>query len=161
VNNVSLIGNICNQPEVRYTASGTAVMTVNLAVNEKEKKGEQWVDKPVFIDVQLWKQKAEFINQYAKKGSKIGVTGKLDMQQWQDKQSGQNRSKLFVVALDVQLLDAKQATQQNQQQVPLAAPVFQPQQYTTQQPAQMQPAQPQVNQIMSQEMGSGEEDIPF
>lgn len=98
LNLVVIEGNLCADPEVTYTQGGTAVCEVNLACNEKIKKGEEWVEKTVFTQVKMFGRTAEIAGEYLSKGSRVTFQGKLAYDQWTDKESGKNRSKLYVIA---------------------------------------------------------------
>jgi single-strand DNA-binding protein len=102
VNNVTLIGRLVRDADLRYTANGKAVSKFSLAVNEKRKAGDQWKDEAGFFEIILWGQLGESLNQYLTKGKQIAVTGKLTQERWE--QDGQNRSKVVVTAATVQLL---------------------------------------------------------
>jgi single-strand DNA-binding protein len=104
LNTVHLIGNMTRDPDTRYTPKGTAVGDIGIAVNRRVKVGDNWQDETTFVDVTLWGQSAEFAQQYLTKGSPVFVEGRLQMDQWEDKQSGQKRSKLKVVAESIQSL---------------------------------------------------------
>jgi len=105
---------------MRKTNSGTSVCEFGIAVNERVKSQDgSYADKPVFVDLTAWSQTADFICQYLQKGSPVLVEGRLQLDQWQDRDSGQNRSKLKVVADRVQSLSTKKdVTNQPQQQAP-------------------------------------------
>lgn len=105
LNKVMLIGNLTQDPEVRRTASGTAVSTLRMAVNEtfQSKSGEK-VERTVFLDVDVWDRQAETCQQYLSKGSPIFVEGRLQLDSWDDKETGQKRSRLKVRAERVQFL---------------------------------------------------------
>jgi single-strand DNA-binding protein len=104
LNSVHLIGNMTRDPDCRYTPKGTAVGDIGIAVNRRVKVGDDWQDETTFVDVTLWGQSAEFAQKYLTKGSPVFVEGRLQMDQWEDKQSGQKRSKLKVVADSIQSL---------------------------------------------------------
>jgi single-strand DNA-binding protein len=78
------------------------VTELGLAVNQRTKKGEEWVDDPIFLDVSVWGRQAENACQYLKKGSVALVEGRLTMDQWEDKESGQKRSKIKITAQNLQ-----------------------------------------------------------
>ena len=105
LNKVLLIGNLTQDPELRRIPSGTAVSTLRLAVNEsfQNKNGEK-VERTVFLDVDVWDRQAETCQQYLSKGSPIFVEGRLQMDSWDDKETGQKRSRLKVRAERVQFL---------------------------------------------------------
>jgi single-strand DNA-binding protein len=102
VNNVTLIGRLTRDAELRYTVNGKPVSKFSLAVNEKRKIGDQWENAASFFEMVLWGQIAESLNQYLIKGKQIAVTGRLTQERWE--QNGQNRSKVVVTAETVQLL---------------------------------------------------------
>ena len=103
-NCVILAGNLTRDPEVRYTPSGTAVADLGLAITESFKNKEgQWEEKPVFVDVVVWGRQAETSGEYLYKGSPALVEGRLQLDQWENKQ-GEKRSKLRVRADRVQFL---------------------------------------------------------
>lgn len=104
MNVINLIGNICQDIELKTTQSGKPVVTLNLAVKRPFTK-----DTTDFITVVVWQQNAEYLSRYAHKGSKLGVTGKLTTRKYQDK-DGNNRTAYEVVAEAVYLLDAKSQT---------------------------------------------------
>lgn len=105
LNKVLLIGNLTRDPDLRYTPKGTAVAEISLACNEKRKdQAGNYVEEVTFVDVTLWSSTAENVSKYLVKGSPIFVEGKLSLDQWEDKQTGQKRSKLKVVGFAVQFL---------------------------------------------------------
>lgn len=106
MNSVTLTGNLTRDVEVRYTAGGTAVTDITVAVNDRKKVGDQWQDVATFVDVTLWGKTAENAGQYLSKGKKVGIVGKLAQDQWEDKQTGAKRSKLKVIADTVEFLSA-------------------------------------------------------
>ncbi|MBB6430855.1 single-stranded DNA-binding protein [Algisphaera agarilytica] len=98
-NRVILMGNLTRDPEVRYLPNNTAVVDLGLAVNDRyqDKQSGEWVDRPNFIDCTAFGKSAESIGKFFTKGRPILVEGKLRFEQWEDRQSGQKRSKLKVV----------------------------------------------------------------
>ena len=105
LNKVILMGNLTRDPEIKHTASGTAVGDIGLAVNRvtKDEQGEKR-EEVTFIDVTLWGRIAELVGQYMTKGRPVLIEGRLHLDQWQDKETGANRSKLKVVATNIQFL---------------------------------------------------------
>tara|TARA_R110000782_G_scaffold12895_4_gene38146 strand:+ start:10524 stop:10904 length:381 start_codon:yes stop_codon:yes gene_type:complete len=73
-----------------------------MAINEKRKSGDQLVDKVIFVDVTLWGKTAELASQYLEKGSSALIEGKLDLDQWEERDTGKKRSKLKVIGLSIQ-----------------------------------------------------------
>jgi single-strand DNA-binding protein len=108
LNKVFLIGNLTRDPELRYTPSGMAVVTLRLAVNHrfKDRSGELKQDA-CFINVVVWDKQAETTNQYLKKGSSVLIEGRLQSRSWQDNE-GKNRSVVEVRADRVVFLDGSQ-----------------------------------------------------
>lgn len=106
VNQVFLIGRLTRDVELRTTTSGKNVATFSLAVD----RGQDQTD---FFDVTAWEKTAELVNQYTQKGSKVHVQGSIQQESWEDKASGQKRSKVVVVARDVTFLDSKAESPQN------------------------------------------------
>lgn len=106
INKVILIGNVTRDPEVRYTTSGKAVAEIGLAVNRRIGGGEsgERKEETTFIDVILWGKTAEIAGQYLQKGRPVYIEGRLQLDQWDDKQTGQKRSKLRVVGEELQFL---------------------------------------------------------
>jgi len=104
-NKVILVGNLTRDPELRYTPKGTAVAKIGLAVNRvwTNEAGEK-KEEVTFVDVEVFGRTAENVGQYMRKGSPILIDGRLRLDQWDDKQTGQKRSKLGVVAETVQFL---------------------------------------------------------
>ncbi|GAG22434.1 unnamed protein product [marine sediment metagenome] len=107
-NKTILVGRLTRDPELRYVSSGTAVCEISLAIGRKWKDGNgQMKEETAFIDVVIWGKQGENVNQYMKKGSQLLVEGRLNQDRWEDKTTGQKRSKINVVADMVQFLDAK------------------------------------------------------
>jgi len=103
LNKVMLMGNLTQDPELRHTPSGTAVTDLRLAVNRVwfDKQTSEKKEETVFIDVTLWDRTAENACQYLSKGRPVFVEGRLKMDEWNDKESGQKRSKISVTAENV------------------------------------------------------------
>jgi single-strand DNA-binding protein len=104
-NRVILIGNVTRDIELRHVGSGTAVTDLGIAINERIKKGEDWVDDTTFVDCTLWGRTAEVASEYLSKGSPVMIEGKLRFEQWE--KDGQKHSRLKVVGERLQLLTKK------------------------------------------------------
>lgn len=106
-NKVILLGNLTRDPEVRYTPKGTAVTDLGLAVNRTytADNGEKR-EEVTFVDVTFWGRTAEVAGEYLKKGRPVFVEGRLQLDSWDDKQSGQKRTKLKVIGENMQMLGA-------------------------------------------------------
>ncbi|MDF2375641.1 MAG: single-stranded DNA-binding protein [Verrucomicrobiales bacterium] len=179
LNKVMLIGNLTRDPEVRYTPKGSAVTDIGLAINRNYTldDGERR-EETTFVDVTFWGRQAEVIGEYMKKGRPMYVEGRLNLDQWEDKTSGQTRTKLKVVGENFQFLGGRddagggggggqsygggQPRQQPQQpQYQQTHPQHQeapPQQSAPQQAAPEQQAPPQQNY---EPIRDEEDDIPF
>ncbi len=106
-NKVLLMGNLTRDPEVRYTPKGTAVCDLGLATNRvfSGENGEKR-EETTFVDVTLWGKIAELAGQYLSKGRPVFIEGRLKYDTWDDKTSGQKRSKLSVVGETMQFIGA-------------------------------------------------------
>jgi len=107
-NKVILLGNLTRDPEVRYTPKGSAVCDLGLAVNRQYTldSGEKR-EEVTYVDVVLWARLAEIAGEYLKKGRPVFIEGRLQLDTWDDKQSGQKRSKLRVIGETMQLLGSR------------------------------------------------------
>ena len=108
LNKVQLMGNITRDPEVRYTPKGTAVTDISLAINRSfnSDDGERR-EETTFVDITFWGRQAEVIGEYMKKGRPLYVEGRLQLDSWEDKTSGQQRSRLKVVGENFQFLGGR------------------------------------------------------
>lgn len=104
-NKVILIGNLTRDPELRYTPKGMAIAKIGLAINRtwRNEAGET-KEEVTFVDVDAFGRQAETLGQYMKKGSPLMIEGRLKLDQWDDKQTGQKRSKLGVIVEGFQFL---------------------------------------------------------
>lgn len=159
-----IMGNVTRDIEVRYTPKGTAVADIGVATNRKVKQGEEWVDEVTFVDVTLWGRTAELAGQYLSKGRGVFIEGRLQLDTWQDAQTGKQRSRLKVVGENMQFVGGNGGgggQQQGRQPQPQGAP---------QQMGGGQPM-PQQNQAPPQQQGASpaspapqfdeDDDIPF
>jgi len=108
VNKVILIGNLGNDPDVRYMPSGGAVANITVATSEtwKDKNTGEKHDKTEWHRVVLFNRLGEIAGEYLKKGSKVYIEGKLQTRKWQDK-DGQDRYTTEIVANEMQMLDSR------------------------------------------------------
>ncbi len=105
LNKVMLIGNLTRDPELRYTPSGKAVADISLAINRVwNNDAGQKQEETIFVDVTLWSRQAELAQQYLTKGRGVYIEGRLQMDTWDDKETGKKRSKLKVVGDNLQFL---------------------------------------------------------
>ncbi|MCH7990063.1 MAG: single-stranded DNA-binding protein [Planctomycetes bacterium] len=108
-NRVILMGNLTRDPQVRYTPGGTAVTDIGLAVNRTwfDKTTQQKREDVTFIDVTLWGRQAEVAGEYLSKGRSVLIEGRLQLDQWDDKETGQKRSKLKVVCENMTMVGGR------------------------------------------------------
>ncbi|MEQ1862934.1 MAG: single-stranded DNA-binding protein [Chthoniobacteraceae bacterium] len=108
-NKVMLIGNLTRDPEMKYTPKGTAIAEIGLAVNRSyTTEGGEKREEVTFVDVTLWGRVAEIVGEYCKKGRPLFVEGRLQLDSWDDKATGQKRSKLKVIGENIQLLGSRE-----------------------------------------------------
>ncbi len=108
INKVILVGNIGQDPETKYTASGSAVTNLSIATSEgwKDKQTGQMQERTEWHRVVFFNRLAEIAGEYLRKGSKVYVEGKLQTRKWQD-QNGQDRYTTEIVANEMQMLDSR------------------------------------------------------
>jgi single-strand DNA-binding protein len=104
-NRVILVGNLTRDVELRYTPSGTPVTDLGIAVNERVKKNDEWVDEVNYFDVTLWSRTAQVASEYLSKGSPILIEGRLKYDSWE--QDGQKRSKVKIIGERMQMLGGR------------------------------------------------------
>jgi single-strand DNA-binding protein len=171
-NRIILVGNLTRDPQLRYLPSQMAVVDFGLAVNHrfKTKTGEDR-DEVCFIDCSCFGRGAEVINQYCQKGRPLLVEGRLKLDTWDDKQTGQKRSKHTVVVDNFQLMGGRgdapggggyqsggdESSQAPPQRAPNRAASARPPTQQSQQPQQSPPPE----QPFGEEQQFKEDDIPF
>jgi single-strand DNA-binding protein len=101
MNSITLVGRAGRDPELRYFESGKAVASLTLAVNRGRDKEPDW------FNLEVWDKQAQVAADYVRKGSLIGVIGRLEMQKWTDKTTGETKSKPVVVVTRLELLGSK------------------------------------------------------
>ncbi|MCW5558802.1 MAG: single-stranded DNA-binding protein [Verrucomicrobiae bacterium] len=107
-NKVILLGNLTRDPELRYTPKGQAVARLGLAVNRSYKlESGETREEVTFVDIDAWGKQAELISQYLRKGNPLFVEGRLKLDQWDDKTSGQKRTALRVVLENFQFVGGR------------------------------------------------------
>lgn len=112
VNNVVLVGRLTRDAELRYTSSGIPVCNFSVAVNRRKKSGDEWSEEVSFFDVVVWGRQGEALNQYLVKGKQVAVEGELRQNRWE--QDGQQRSRIEIVANNLQLLGGNTGSQNSQ-----------------------------------------------
>lgn len=155
INNVTLVGRLVGDPELRFTSQGVAVAQFRLAVNRNytNQNGEREAD---FISCVVWRKPAETLANYARKGSLLGVTGRIQTRNFENQQ-GQKVYVTEVVVEEFQLLESKEVTQSRQQ-----ARYGQQGQGTNQPAAPTQSANTDTNYPLgTQDMDISDDDMPF
>lgn len=109
LNKVMLIGNLTRDPELRHTPKGTAVSEISLAINRtwSNEQGQKQ-EETTFVEVTLWGRQAELAQQYLTKGRPVYIEGRLNLDTWDDKETGKKRSKLRVIGENMQFLSSGQ-----------------------------------------------------
>jgi len=117
---VILIGNLTRDPELRYLNNGSAVCQIGLAVNRTwfDKSSNSKKEEVTFIDVTIWGRTAEVCCEYSRKGSNVLIEGRLKLDQWDDRESGQKRSKLCVVCESYTMLGSRQGGERQERYQP-------------------------------------------
>jgi len=102
INSVTLVGRAGRDPEVRYFESGTVVANLTMAVNRRNRD-----DEPDWFNLEIWGKQAQVAADYVKKGSLIGITGSFKLDNWKDRNTGENRTKPVVRVDRLELLGSK------------------------------------------------------
>lgn len=171
INRVTITGNLTRDPELQATQSGTQILRIGVAVNEriKNQQTQQWEDRANFVDCVMFGNRAQGVAPYLHKGAKVAIEGRLRWSQWQDRDTGKNRSKLEVIVDEIDLMQQSQG-QGGYQQAPQGG--YQQPAQTYQQPQQGYGAptyqqdyqQPPRQQSYAQRPPAGDvydKDIPF
>jgi single-strand DNA-binding protein len=105
LNKVIIMGNLTRDPEIKHTPKGTAIAELGIAINRKVPDGNDgWKNEPTFVDVTAWGSAAENAHKYLSKGRGVFIEGRLQMETWDDKATGQKRSRLKVICEALQFL---------------------------------------------------------
>lgn len=160
VNKVILVGNLGQDPEIRYTASGSPVATLSIATSDtwKDKNTGQQQERTEWHRVVLWNRLAEIVSEYAIKGTKIYIEGSLQTRKWDDAQ-GVTRYSTEIVAGEMQLLGGARERSDAQPRPPARPETSSTPGYGASQPARYAPPQPTAQP--SPPMDSFDDDIPF
>ena len=102
INKVIITGNLTRDPELRTTQSGTSVLALGVAVNERVKQGDEWVDYANFVDCTMFGARAEAVSKWLSKGSKVAIEGRLKWSGWE--KDGHKRSKLEVIVDEIEFM---------------------------------------------------------
>ena len=109
INRVVISGNLTRDPELRSTGSGMAVLQMRMAVNDRRKNAQsgEWEDFPNSVDVVVFGQRGESVSRFLSKGSKVAIEGKLRWSEWEDKNTGDKRSKIEIIADDIEFMSSR------------------------------------------------------
>ena len=121
INEVVISGNLTGDMELRQSRSGLAIGKFGVAVNDRVKQGDQWVDKATFVDCKLFGRRAESLAAYLLKGTKVAVEGRLSMDEWTG-QDGQKRRKLEVIVSELELMSRNGGQGNGQQRMDYGQP---------------------------------------
>ena len=133
LNKVVLCGRLTGDPELKQTQSGLSVVSFTLAVNRRYQSHSadgQAQQQAAFISCVAWRQTAEFISRYFKKGSSLCITGSIQTRNWQDQQ-GQKRYSTEVVVDEAMFVDSRSESQQRSAAAPAAGQQYAPEAYAT------------------------------
>lgn len=106
INRVAISGNLTRDPELRAAQSGTAILSFSVAVNDRRRNAQtgDWEDVPNYVDCIVFGKRAEGLAKFLAKGAKVAIEGRLRWSQWQDRDTGKNRSKLEVVVDEIEAM---------------------------------------------------------
>ena len=114
INRVMISGNLTRDAELRTTPSGTAILSFGVAVNDRRRNANgEWEDYANFIDCTMFGRRAEAIAQYLTKGVKVAIEGRLHYSSWEDRNSGQRRSKVDVTVDELEFMSSRNGGGQN------------------------------------------------
>lgn len=117
MNNVSIIGRLTKDIELKYTGSGKAVCDFSVAISKYYTKDGEKKEETCFMPVQCWDRMAENLAKYVFKGDKIAIIGSLKQDRWED-DNGIKRSKIYVIALEIEFIETKRRNQNQEQECP-------------------------------------------
>ena len=129
-NKVVLMGNLVRDPETRQTPSGQSVTSFTLAVNRQWVQDGEKRESVSYIDCVAWGKPGEIIAQYVSKGRALLVSGRLDQRSWDDKETGQKRSKVEVIVEDFNFVDSRGGSDAGEASAPAAGGSAKPKKQT-------------------------------
>ena len=118
INRITLVGRLTRDAELRHTSGGLAICSMGLAINRRRKQGDEWIDEANFFDVVLFGRLGEAISRYLTKGRQVGVDGELRQNRWE--KDGQRRSKVEIIANNIQLIGGDSRERNSTNDVSLA-----------------------------------------
>lgn len=109
INKVMITGNLTRDAELRATPSGTSVLNLGVAVNDRRRNQQtgEWEDYPNYIDCTMFGRRAEAVAQYLTKGMKVAIEGRLHYSSWEDRNTGQRRSKVDVTIDEIEFMSSR------------------------------------------------------
>lgn len=109
INKVMITGNLTRDAEIRTTQSGTSVMNLGVAVNDRRRNSQsgEWEDYANFVDCTMFGRRAEAIQSYLTKGTKVAIEGRLHYSSWEDRNTGQKRSKIDVTVDEIEFMNSR------------------------------------------------------
>ena len=161
INRVIISGNLTRDPELRSTAGGTSVLGFGVAVNDRRKNQQtgEWEDYPNFIDCTMFGARADALNKYLSKGTKVTIEGKLRWSQWE--RDGQKRSKIEVIVDELEFMSSRNSDAQHSSGQSYGQPSYQPAPQASYQSAPQAGYQPQSAPTIDASSSVYDEDIPF
>lgn len=161
INRVIISGNLTRDPELRSTAGGTSVLGFGVAVNDRRKNQQtgEWEDYPNFIDCTMFGARADALNKYLSKGTKVTIEGKLRWSQWE--RDGQKRSKIEVIVDELEFMSSRNSDAQYSSGQSYGQPSYQPAPQAGYQSAPQAGYQPQSAPTIDASSSVYDEDIPF
>ncbi|WKD00479.1 single-stranded DNA-binding protein [Borreliella americana] len=114
INSLVLSGRLTRDSELSYTESGMAVLRFSIANNRRMKKNDEWIDYPQYFDCVIFSKRAESLSDYLKKGKQVVVSGSLKYESWQDRNTGDKRSKVNIFVDNLQMFSSGSNTIQMQ-----------------------------------------------
>jgi single-strand DNA-binding protein len=100
-NNITIVGNLTADPKLRYTNGGAAVADVRVAVNRRWQKDNEWIEETSYFDITAWSTMAENVAESLSSGNRVIVSGRLEEQRWEDKETQEPRRKVVIIADDI------------------------------------------------------------
>lgn len=112
INKVIVTGNLTRDAELRSTPSGAQLLNVGIAVNDRRRnrQTDQWEDYANFFDCTMWGERAQKIAQYLTKGTKVAIEGRLHYSSWEDKNTGQRRSKVDITIDNIDFMSSRNSS---------------------------------------------------
>lgn len=111
LNSVTIVGRLTQDMEMKYSPGGVTFGRFAIANSQSKKQGEQWIEEGHIFDALIIGRRADALQRYLTKGQQVAVLGTLQQNRWQDKQTGQNRSRVEILVNDIQLVGGRRTTE--------------------------------------------------